>query len=554
MPLWQNISRRTLSTAAAKASQNVAPAPISVGEFYEHLQRCMPPAGWGDRLVVANSGGPDSVCLLHLLASVVKQRSSSHAPEPPAFPSRVYSVHVNHNLQAVNMAMQEVARDTAHNIGVEHRTEVIPWGTGPFPHKPESGKPIEEVARQARHARLLVAMQALNAPCIAYAHHADDQVETSLMRFAKGSQIWGAVGMRPIRRWGMGQQADIIPAGAAGMLHWIVRPLLDVSKDRILATCEANELEYAIDPTNFQPEITLRNSLRAYLQDRDIHLASSADTPYRPTWLAQADAESYEQAIQQLARGTPRMADLREATRQLGKEVERLEMLASSALRQCALPSPPSTVVLSHTALASITDPLVRHAIVRRILRYVSPKPWGTLAAVAHGDLAKHDAIVRRLWSDDAVPATQYAGGADVLWTPATLNYRGELRQRVPKDSKEPALWVVQRAPPMRSALPALTVDLTEQLRAFEGPRMLYLYDNRFWFRFDKEWAGEGISVAEVLKQGRVEIRPEAQQYHLPQVVWVREGKDDMLLGRYAPTWHSVPWIQTLCIRVLTIL
>ena len=107
---------------------------------------------------------------------------------------------------------------------------------------------------------------------------------------------------------------------------------------------------------------------------------------------------------------------------------------------------------------------------------------------------------------------------------------------------------------PMRRELPALTVDLTEQLRTFEGPRMLYLYDNRFWFRFDKELAGEGVRLATVLKKGRVVIRPEAKEFHLPQVVWVREGKDDQVLGQYAPTWKSIPWVETLCIRVLTML
>ena len=143
-------------------------------------------------------------------------------------------MHVNHNLQAANAAMQEVAQSAANLARADHRTESIPWGTWPFPHRPQSHEPMEELARKARSARLLMAMQALNARCIAYAHHADDQVETAIMRLTKGSQIWGASGMKPVRRWGMGSNLDILPAGAAGMFHWIVRPLLDVSKVRLV--------------------------------------------------------------------------------------------------------------------------------------------------------------------------------------------------------------------------------------------------------------------------------------------------------------------------------
>lgn len=141
-------------------------------------------------------------------------------------------MHVNHNLQAANAAMQDAAQSAASRVGVDHRTETIPWGTGLFPPRPQSHQPVEDLARQARSARLFVAMQAFNAKCIAYAHHADDQVETSIMRLTKGSQIWGASGMKPVRRWGMNSNLNILPVGAAGMLHWIIRPLLDVPKVR----------------------------------------------------------------------------------------------------------------------------------------------------------------------------------------------------------------------------------------------------------------------------------------------------------------------------------
>lgn len=67
---------------------------------------------------------------------------------------------------------------------------------------------------------------------IAFAHHADDQVETAVMRLAHGSSPLGAIGMRPVRRLGMGEREDnpLTWAGVKGMNRYIVRPLLPVSK------------------------------------------------------------------------------------------------------------------------------------------------------------------------------------------------------------------------------------------------------------------------------------------------------------------------------------
>jgi len=74
-------------------------------------------------------------------------------------------------------------------------------------------------------------------------------------------------------------------AGYEGMHRWIVRPLLEVSKvsigalihytfhntnqDRILATCAENGLEYVTDPTNFQPDVTIRNAIRQMLKEEE---------------------------------------------------------------------------------------------------------------------------------------------------------------------------------------------------------------------------------------------------------------------------------------------
>lgn len=145
-------------------------------------------------------------------------------------PSEVWSIHVDHDLQPINSTMAQSAASTADKLGVPHRATKIPWGQAPFPKKPWNG-PTEERARAARQNCLLNSLLQIQAPCIALGHHADDQLETAIMRLTHGSSKIGMAGMRPVRRWGMGDSAEPLSiAGLAGMNHWMIRPLLTVPK------------------------------------------------------------------------------------------------------------------------------------------------------------------------------------------------------------------------------------------------------------------------------------------------------------------------------------
>jgi tRNA(Ile)-lysidine synthase len=118
-------------------------------------------------------------------------------------------------------------------MGVQHITTGISWSHPPFPPIPAKGQAFENTARHARYHVLFDAMTRVGAQAIAFGHHADDQVETAIMRIAQGTTELGVGGMRRCRRWGMGPghgAGTLGWAGYDGMSRWILRPLLDVGK------------------------------------------------------------------------------------------------------------------------------------------------------------------------------------------------------------------------------------------------------------------------------------------------------------------------------------
>ena len=148
------------------------------------------------------------------------------------FPRQVISIHVNHELQAAAGAMEKVATKTSERLGVQSIVQTIPWGTEPFPDKPLGGvQNRERLIREARYNRLFAGMNAMKTSIVAFAHHADDQVETAIMRMSQGSSDRGLAGMRPVRKWGMGHKdVKCSQFGAEGMRSWVVRPFLQVPK------------------------------------------------------------------------------------------------------------------------------------------------------------------------------------------------------------------------------------------------------------------------------------------------------------------------------------
>ncbi|HEX6266112.1 MAG TPA: tRNA lysidine(34) synthetase TilS [Burkholderiales bacterium] len=175
----------------------------------------------GKSLAVALSGGVDSVVLLHRLR------------ERPG----ICAVHVHHGLSPNADAWAAFCRKLCKAWGV-------PLGIRKV-KVTRRGKGLEAAARDARYA----ALREEKAPVIALAHNLDDQAETVLMNLLRGAGLRGASGMQPHARLGDKR---------------LVRPLLDVSREEILAYAQRHRLEWVEDESNADESLT-RNFVRLRL-------------------------------------------------------------------------------------------------------------------------------------------------------------------------------------------------------------------------------------------------------------------------------------------------
>ncbi|TCD70932.1 hypothetical protein EIP91_000838 [Steccherinum ochraceum] len=445
--------------------------------------------------------------------------------------------------------MAQQAAESARQLAVQHLTLRVPWSEPPFPANPAGSAAFEGICRDARRNRLARAMTMTGASTIAFAHHADDQVETSIMRMASGSGKVGASGMRFVRRWGMGEREDngLTWMGAQGMNRYIVRPLLGVSKDRILATCEANGLQYVTDPTNSQPDITVRNYIRNVLREES-NLAQSSQKQDNPSPFAHKTS-AIRDVIQSL-RSSPYdtgPSKLHDAVRRIGEYVQQVDSRVSNFLSQNLIPSPPTTLLFPMTSLQSLQDD-DQIALIRRILRHVSPQPWGHISAEASGSHRALQQIAQRV----RTPRVQasFTMGAKVWWRPVYIRGPNNSKVGFGISSRSNGgggwAWLAQRERPWAAKRldqigrgDPLEKDVTAQLRVALNERKScsVLYDCRVLLRFDMAACSRNV-VEALQSDANTTIRvTHSTPYHLPQVVLRKPYQPDEILATYS--WPS---------------
>lgn len=184
------------------------------------LERLFAPLQSATAILIAVSGGPDSMALLQLLA---RWRGGGGRP-------RLVAATVDHGLRVEAVEEAALAASRAAACSIPHR--ILPW----LEPKPDTG--LQEAAREARYALLTAAARSEGASHLVTAHTLDDQAETLLMRLAAGSGLAGLVGMR----------AEI---ERDGIRH--VRPLLGLSKKVLVELCRRENWPFVEDPSNTDP-------------------------------------------------------------------------------------------------------------------------------------------------------------------------------------------------------------------------------------------------------------------------------------------------------------
>lgn len=215
------------------------------------------------KILVAVSGGPDSMALLHLL-----HRWGGIG---------LVAATVDHGLRPEARGEALRVAEFCKILAVRHR--ILDWSG----EKPATG--LQEAARDARYALLAAFAREENAGAIVTAHTRDDQAETFLMRLARGSGLSGLIGMR-------------VETGRNDLP--LLRPLLHVPKSRLIATVRQAGIDYAEDPSNKDPRFT-RVRLRGLMDTLRKEGIDSSRIALLSQRLARADA-ALESAVDEAER------------------------------------------------------------------------------------------------------------------------------------------------------------------------------------------------------------------------------------------------------------
>ena len=184
--------------------------------------------GGGDcRIIAAVSGGPDSVCMLHLLCRSIPKEN-------------LVIAHVNFNLRGEDSDADEAfVRDLAREMGVEAYFKSVDTLSYAGVHSIS----VEMAARDLRYAWFGELRSRLGFDYVAVAHNANDNAETLLLNLCRGTGLKGVCGMSMVDCRG------------------ILRPLLPFSRSEIEKYIESNGLPYRIDKTNASNDFS-RNRIR----------------------------------------------------------------------------------------------------------------------------------------------------------------------------------------------------------------------------------------------------------------------------------------------------
>ena len=184
-----------------------------------------------DKIVIGVSGGPDSICLLHILNGLKEKLDFE-----------IVVAHINHMIRKEAEEETQYVKNFCDKLGIKcyiKRIDVIDKS-----NKEKIG--TEEAGRKARYDFFEEVLNTVNANKIATAHNENDNAETVLMNIFRGAGTSGLKGIEPIRD------------------NKYIRPIIECERSEIEEYCRVNKLQPKIDKTNFENVYT-RNKIRNVL-------------------------------------------------------------------------------------------------------------------------------------------------------------------------------------------------------------------------------------------------------------------------------------------------
>jgi len=295
-------------------------------ELGSHLRDLISHVGLAedDRLLVALSGGPDSLCLAHVLCALRQRLGIA-----------LLAAHLDHGIRSTSADEATHVRQLCEAWGLPYVTErldvpalAVEWGDS-----------VEVAARRARYSFLARVAREQGCRAIAVAHHADDQLETVLLRLFRGSGASGLSGMRAVAP--LDPVFDKGTVGGSQRLQ-LVRPLLSITRHEIEAYCQRNALVPIRDASN-RDEGTPRN------------------------WLRHSVIPMIEERVPSLVQSVGRTAEI------LAGEDDLFALLTGEAWSRCVREASEERVLLDLQALER------EHlALVRRLVRRAYAKVTGS--------------------------------------------------------------------------------------------------------------------------------------------------------------------------------